>query len=111
MNATVTGMTVVPAPAPPEPVKPVAPPGFENLTTSSGEPIYSNIEAPTAAPLLVDVDSNDTQLVFVIPTGAAVSNEPPSVVRLTSYYCSGARADVVSCCCSLVILYSCQSLW
>lgn len=82
-NATVTGMAVAPAPPPPEPVQPVAPPGFENLTTSTGEKIYAAIDSPTAAPLVVsDSASNDTDLVFQIPVSARVSRQPPPVVRL-----------------------------
>ena len=73
-------MTVAPAPPPPKPVKPVPPPGFDNLTTSDGEPIYSSIDVPTSAALLIAVESNDTEIVFQVPAEAAVSREPPVVV-------------------------------
>jgi plastocyanin len=80
-NATVIGMSVTPAPPPPEPVQPVAPPGLENLTTSTGEKIYSDIDVVTAAPLLVteEEEDNASNIVFQIPFGASLSRQPPSV--------------------------------
>ena len=76
-----TGMSVAPAPPPPEPVEPMPPPGLENLTTSTGEKIYSAIDVATAAPLVVDEgEDNDTNLVFQIPSGASLSRQPPPVV-------------------------------
>lgn len=78
-NVTITGMTAAPALPPPKPVKPVPPPGLDNLTTSDGNPVYSSIDVPTTASLVIDVENNDTEIVFQIPAEAVVSREPPVV--------------------------------
>ena len=86
-NASVTGMSVAAVPPPPKPVEPVVPPGFENLTSSTGEKIYTAIDAPTSPPLVIDssIENNDTDVVFQIPARATVSRQPLPVVSLLSF--------------------------
>ncbi len=82
-NATVTGLSVIPATPPPSPPPPVIPPDYENVTTDEGDPIVipvdEIIEPPTMNPASGD---NDTIVAidFVIPSEMIVTMEPSEMV-------------------------------
>ncbi len=87
-NATVTGLSVVPATPPPSPIPPVIPPVYENATTDEGDPVITPvediIESPTVATGSPGENSTDTMVTidFVIPTEMRVTLEPREVVCL-----------------------------
>ena len=80
-NATIIGLSVVPALPPPPPHPPVVPPRYENATDEEGDPvIIETIPVVTPPPLSVEVNSgaNDeaVSVDFVIPTEMLVTVEP-----------------------------------
>ncbi len=87
-NATVTGLSVIPATHPPSPIPPVIPPVYENATTDEGDlvitPVEEIIESSTVATGSPGENSTDTMVTidFVIPTEMRVTLEPREVVCL-----------------------------
>ncbi len=86
-NATVTGLSVVPATPPPSPIPPVIPPVYENATTDEGDPVIIPVEEIIESPTVATgsgENSTDTTVTidFVIPTEMRVTLEPREVVRL-----------------------------
>ncbi len=84
-NATVTGLSVVPATHPPSPIPPVIPPVYENATTDEGDLVITPVEeSSTVATGSPGENSTDTMVTidFVIPTEMRVTLEPREVVCL-----------------------------
>ena len=78
-NATVIGLSVVPALPPPPPSPPVIPPSYENSTDEEGDPVIIVTTPVAPLPPLVVEQTNNTEKVsieFVIPADMRVTMEP-----------------------------------
>lgn len=82
-NATVIGLSVVPAVPPPPPTPPTLPPRYENTTTEDeGITVIETIQIATPPPLPVEPSNGEGEISidFVIPAEMRVTMEPPPQV-------------------------------
>ena len=93
-NATVIGLSVVPALPPPPPTPPIIPPSYENSTDEEGDPIIIETIPVAPPPPLVVEETESTEEVsieFVIPAEMRVTMEPHAQVG-TSYHSNAVSA-------------------
>ena len=105
-NATVIGLSVVPATPPPSPLPPVVPPVYENATTDEGDPVIIPIddiiiELPTIVAETTEGsgagdDSVDVEINFVLPTEMRVTMEPQEVVSPCITYAGKKQTLLIS---------------
>lgn len=91
-NATVLGVSVVPALPPPPPQPPVVPPAFQNATNEDGESVIIQLEEIILPTLVTEPTNNTgTEIVnFIVPSIMRVTMEPHPQVRVHSFFLSSA---------------------
>lgn len=91
-NATIVGLSLIPAEAPAPPPSPVVPINYSNTSVEMPEPL-------PLANLSVVLDSETGSVTYTIPNNLNMIVHPPSVVSVTSVipgFCTGLLSPILS---------------
>ncbi len=97
-NATIAGVTVVPASPPAPPTPPIIPPNYENTTSQSNVTLATLKEPPTNPPVFAgapEKEGEEKEVDYTIPVNMRVIVEPLEKVGTREDVC--VRACVCAC--------------